>query len=88
MELQFAQAARRPRAGTVLAGRRCVGCSPAPALLPRQRRTAARRGCGVGLDDRGRELEVIAVEVQGPQDLDPVLLVIHVIPTHFKKEES
>ncbi len=42
----------------------------------------------VGLDDRGRELEVIAVEVQGPQDLAPVLLVIHVIPTHFKKEES
>ena len=77
-----------------------AGCAQAPswsgvgALDARTRPIAATMKDGsqawlwVGLDDRGRELEVIAVEVQGPQDLAPVLLVIHVIPTHFKKEES
>lgn len=42
----------------------------------------------VGDDERGRQLEVIAVEVQGEQDLELVLLVIHVMPTHYRKEPS
>lgn len=40
----------------------------------------------VGVDERGRQLEIIAVEVQGDRDPEPVLLVIHVMPTHFHKE--
>ncbi|KPN47867.1 hypothetical protein AN933_23765 [Mycobacterium intracellulare subsp. chimaera] len=40
----------------------------------------------VGPDERGRELEVIAVEVQGDRDPEPVLLVIHVMPANFRKE--
>jgi hypothetical protein len=31
---------------------------------------------------------VIAVEVQGDQDAEPVLLVIHVMPTHYPKEPT
>lgn len=31
-------------------------------------------------DERGRQLEVVAVGVQGDQDPEPVLLVIHVMP--------
>lgn len=42
----------------------------------------------VGDDERGRELEVIAVEVHGDEDPELVLLVIHVMPTHFRKEPS
>ncbi len=41
-----------------------------------------------GRDDRGRQLEVIAVEVHGDRDPEPVLLVIHVMPTHYRKEPS
>ena len=36
----------------------------------------------IGPDERGRELEVIAVEVQGALDAAPVLLVIHVMPNY------
>lgn len=42
----------------------------------------------VGDDERGRRLEVIAVEVRGDEDPEPVLLVIHVMPTHYRKEPS
>ena len=41
-----------------------------------------------GDDERGRQLEVIAVEVQGDQGAEPVLLVIHVMPTHYRKEPT
>lgn len=42
----------------------------------------------VGDDERGRQLEVVAVEIQDDQDPAPVLLVIHVMPTHYRKESS
>jgi hypothetical protein len=38
----------------------------------------------IGPDERGRELEVIAVEVQGAKDAISVLLVIHVMPNYQK----
>lgn len=37
----------------------------------------------VGTDERGRELEIIAVEVTPPGD-EPYLLVIHVMPTQLR----
>lgn len=40
----------------------------------------------VGDDERGRRLEVVAVEIQRDWDLEPVLLVIHVMPTHYRKD--
>ncbi|MEO9224658.1 MAG: hypothetical protein ABI276_06690 [Acidimicrobiales bacterium] len=39
----------------------------------------------VGDDERGRRLEVAAVEIQTDRDLESVLLVIHVMPTHYRK---
>jgi hypothetical protein len=42
----------------------------------------------IGPDERGRELEVIAVEVQGEQDPTPVLLVIHVMPNYQRRDQS
>ena len=42
----------------------------------------------VGYDERGRQLEVIAVGVQGEKDPEPIVLVIHVMPTHYRKEPS
>ena len=42
----------------------------------------------VGPDERGRELDIIAVEVQGEQDSAPVLLVIHVMPNYEKGSPS
>lgn len=38
----------------------------------------------VGADERGRELEVIALEL-GPSDRERFLLVIHVMPTMFRR---
>jgi len=38
----------------------------------------------VGLDERGRELEIVAVELDGDEDREAVLLVIHVMPTHLR----
>ena len=57
-----------------------------PALVTTSRGTPGWRW--VGDDERGRQLEVIAIEVQGDEDLEPVLLVIHVMPTHYRKERS
>lgn len=37
----------------------------------------------IGIDERGRELEVIAVGID-PPDAEPYLLVIHVMPTRLR----
>lgn len=42
----------------------------------------------VGVDERDRELEVVAVQVQGDRDPAPVLLVLHVMPTRYRKKPS
>jgi hypothetical protein len=42
----------------------------------------------IGSDERGRELDVIAVEVQGAKDATPVLLVIHVMPNYQRGTTS
>jgi len=39
----------------------------------------------VGPDERNRELEVIAVEIDDVKTGDPCLLVIHVMPVSFRK---
>ncbi len=38
----------------------------------------------VGRDERERELEIIAVELDDTQDGEDVLLVIHVMPTQLR----
>jgi hypothetical protein len=42
----------------------------------------------VGTDDRGRELEIIAVEIDGDESRDEYLLVIHVMPTRLRGRGS
>lgn len=42
----------------------------------------------IGPDERGRELDVIAVETQGEQDAAPILLVIHVMPKYRRGDPS
>lgn len=37
----------------------------------------------IGPDDRGRELEIIAIEITAPGQ-EPYLLVIHVMPTQLR----
>lgn len=37
----------------------------------------------LGVDDRGRELEIIAVDV-APDHGEPYMLVIHVMPTQLR----
>lgn len=43
---------------------------------------------GVGVDERERELEIVAVEVPGDRDPTLVLLVLHVMPTHYRRRPS
>ncbi|MGX5653283.1 hypothetical protein ACWKWC_00735 [Geodermatophilus nigrescens] len=38
----------------------------------------------IGPDERGRELEIIALEVQPADAAQPYLLVIHVMPTQLR----
>jgi hypothetical protein len=38
----------------------------------------------VGRDERGRELEIIAIQVQPADAAQPYLLVIHVMPTQLR----
>ncbi len=83
VELRFTQAARRHRVGRASVRWMLARTSPAATTT----KDGSQAWLWVGPDERGRELEVIAVEVQGSQDLDPVLLVIHVMPTQFTKEE-
>jgi hypothetical protein len=82
MEIRFTQAARRHRIGR--ASVRWMLANTTPTEGTTNHGSPAWRW--VGPDERGRELEVIAVEVQGDRDPESVLLVIHVMPTDLKKE--
>ena len=42
----------------------------------------------LGADERGRELEIVAVEVPADDRQPSALLVIHVMPTHLRKDRS
>lgn len=81
VEIRFTQAARKHRIGRASA--RYVMASTTP--------TATTTGQGndawqyIGPDERGRELEVIAVEITPkPSGGEHYLLVIHVMPTNLR----
>lgn len=52
-------------------------------------RTTTVRGANawlwIGADERGRELEIIVVEIE-PDDDVPYLLVIHVMPSQLREQ--
>lgn len=41
----------------------------------------------VGRDERDRELEIVAVELDSEADGDEVLLVLHVMPTRLRRRD-
>jgi hypothetical protein len=84
VEIQFTRAARRHRIGRTSV--RFVLARASPTGTTTAHGTPAWRW--VGVDERGRELEIVAVEVQGDRDPEPVLLVLHVMPTHYRKKTS
>jgi len=81
LEIRFTKAARKHRVGR--ASVRNAMASTAPT------RTITDWGniawLFVGLDERNRELEIIAVEVEREEEHEAFLLVIHVMPTNLKK---
>jgi len=84
VEIRFTQSARRHRIGRSSA--RFVMANTSPAGVTTSKGTPAWRW--VGDDERGRRLEVVAVEVERDRDPEPVLLVIHVMPTQYRKDPS
>lgn len=84
MEIRFAQAARRHRIGR--ASVRFVMARAAPVAATTAQGSPA--WLWVGVDERGRELEIAAVQTQSDRDPEPVLLVIHVMPIHYRRKDQ
>ncbi len=84
VEIRFTRAARRHRIGG--SSVRFVLARTSPAGFTTAVGNPAWRW--VGVDERDRELEIVAVEVHGDRDPEPVLLVLHVMPTHYRKKPS
>ena len=81
MEIRFTQAARRHRIGRASA--RHVMASATPTKTTTDQGNDAWQF--IGPDERGRELEVIAVDVDPPEDGESYLLVIHAMPTSLRR---
>ena len=82
LEIRFTQAARKHRIGR--ASVRHVMSTVIPAGIVTTQGSQA--WIYIGADERGRELEVIAVEIGQQPGQRPYLLVIHVMPTGLRKE--
>jgi hypothetical protein len=81
LELRFPQAARRHRIGRASVGHVMASVAPIGAITAQ----GSPAWTCTGRDERGRELEVIAVEIGRAEWRDPFLLVIHVMPTSLRK---
>jgi hypothetical protein len=77
--IRWAQSARRHRTGKASARWVMMRVEPTPT----ETHGGARALLWIGNDERGRELEITAVEVL-QEDGDRYLLVIHVMSTHLK----
>lgn len=77
-EVRFAQSARRHRIGKAhaLAALENAG---RPTVVPASSDALDERLVFVGVDDRGIELEIIAIQLPG------FLYIIHVMPTQFRR---
>jgi hypothetical protein len=78
--LRWAQAARRHHIGRASARHVIQTVEP----TPRTTVGGANAWLWLGPDERGRELEIIAVEID-PGNGDHYLLVIHVMPTGLRR---
>jgi excisionase family DNA binding protein len=79
LEIRFTHSARKHRIGRTSARHVMDSTEPTPVTTT----NGADAWLYVGPDERGRELEIIAVESQ-PANAAPYLLVIHVMPTQFR----
>ena len=79
-EIRFTQSARRHRIGRSSARHVLATTDPTPVSTS----SGADAWLYVGPDERGRELEIIALEVQPTDAAQPYLLVIHVMPTQLR----
>jgi hypothetical protein len=79
-EIRFTQSARRHRIGRASA--RHVLATTDPTWVTTS--SGANAWLYVGPDERGRELEIIALEVRPADAAQPYLLVIHVMPTQLR----
>ena len=80
LEIRFTQSARKHRIGRTSVRHVLAGTRPTPVTAT----SGADAWLYVGPDERGRELEIIAVEVQSADDGQHYLLVIHVMPTRLR----
>lgn len=80
VEIRFTQAARKHRVGKASA--RYVMSITTPTETTTTQGNPAWRYAG--RDGRGRELEIVAVELEGDEQSPAVLLVIHVMPTRLR----
>ncbi len=79
-EIRFTQSARKHRIGRASARHVLATTAPTPVTTS----SGAKAWLYVGPDERGRELEIIALEVQSVDAAQPYLLVIHVMPTQLR----
>lgn len=79
MEVRFSRSARKHRIGKAHA--LAVMEQGEPTVVPADGQED-ERWLWVGLDDRGLELEIVAIV------LGDLLLVIHVMPTHYRRRRS
>jgi hypothetical protein len=79
-EIRFTQSARKHRIGRTSARHVLASTRPTPVAAT----SGADAWLYVGLDERGRELEIIAVEVQPADGGQHYLLVLHVMPTRLR----
>ena len=78
LEIRFTQSARKHRIGRASARHVLATTDPTPVTTS----SGAQAWLYVGPDERGREMEVIALEVAGAAQ--PYVLVIHVMPTQLR----
>lgn len=81
--IRFTQAARKHRVGRASARFVMANVEPTPTMTL----GGANALLWVGADERGRELEIVAVEV-APPDEEPYRLVIHVMPVQLRGKTS
>jgi len=81
VQIRFTRAARRHRIGRASVRFVIAATTPVTAITTR----GSTGWWYVGTDERGRELEVLAVELLPPLVGEAQLLVVHVMPTTLRK---
>ena len=84
LEIRLTQSARKHRIGRASARQVLATAEPTAVTTT----SGANAWLYVGPDERGRELEIIALEVHPADGGQSYLLVIHVMPTQLRGDRS